>query len=51
MGVSVQPDEQIDISKTDARGGTTPHIVRYVLLISLVLVIAAFIVIVGFGAK
>ena len=49
--MSVQPDEQIDVTKTDARAGSTPHIVRYVLLISMVLVIAAFIVIVGFGAR
>ncbi|HTI30490.1 MAG TPA: hypothetical protein VL405_00020 [Sphingomonas sp.] len=47
--MSVQPDEQIDVPKTDARAGSTPHIVRYVLLISLILVIAAFVVIVGFG--
>ena len=49
--MSVQPDEQIDVSKTDARAGSTPHIVRYVLLISLVLVIVAFAVIVGFGVR
>lgn len=49
--MSVQPDEQIDVSKTDARAGSTPHTVRYVLLISLVLVIVAFAVIVGIGFK
>lgn len=49
--MSVQPDEQIDVSKTEARGGSTPHIARYVLAISLVLVIAAFAVIVGISAK
>ena len=49
--MSVQPDEQIDISKTDARAGSAPGYVRYVLLFSLVLVIAAFVVIVGFGVR
>jgi Flp pilus assembly protein TadB len=49
--VSVQPDEQIDVTKTEARAGSTPHVTRYVLLFSLILVIAAFIAIVGFGAK
>lgn len=47
----VRPDEQIDVTKTEARAGSTPHVTRYVLLFSLILVIAAFIAIVGFGAK
>ena len=49
--MSVQPDEQIDVSKTDARAGSTPHSLRYVLMISLVLVVVAFVVIVGFGVR
>lgn len=44
-------DEQIDISKTDARGGSTPRVTRYVLLISLALVIIAFAIIVGIGFR
>jgi hypothetical protein len=34
-------DEQVELTTTEARAGTTPHIVRYVLIISLVLVIVA----------
>jgi hypothetical protein len=34
-------DEQVELTTTDARAGTTPHIVRYVLIISLVLAIVA----------
>lgn len=37
-------DEKIELTATDARGGTTPHIVRYVLIISLILVV------IGLGA-
>jgi len=33
--------EEIHIEKDQARGGTTPHIVRYVLMISLFLAIVA----------
>jgi len=33
--------EEVHISTNEARGGSTPHIVRYVLGISLVLVIVA----------
>lgn len=38
-------DEQIEISETRARAGSTPHIVRYVLAISLGLAVLAMIVI------
>ncbi|MBA3898232.1 MAG: hypothetical protein H0X36_14100 [Sphingomonadaceae bacterium] len=38
-------DEPIVETTTEARAGTTPHIVRYVLGISLVLVIVAFVVV------
>ena len=34
-------DEHVELTTTDARAGTTPHIVRYVLIISLVLAIVA----------
>ena len=45
-------DEQpVELTKTEARAGTTPHIVRYVLLASLVLVIAAFAIILAIGFK
>ena len=35
-------NEQIEVTATEARGGTTPHMTRYILPISLVLVIAIF---------
>lgn len=38
----VEPDEPIYVSKEDARAGSTPHVTRYVLPISLVLVIVIF---------
>ena len=37
--------EEVEVTTTEARGGETPHIVRYVLVISLVLAIAAMSVI------
>lgn len=37
--------EEVEVSTTEARGGETPHIVRYVLIISLVLAIGAMSVI------
>ncbi len=43
-------EPQIELTKTEARAGTTPHIVRYVLGISLVLVIVAFAVILASGS-
>lgn len=39
-------DEHIEESKTDARAGETPHIVRYVLWISLALIVVLFAVLV-----
>jgi hypothetical protein len=33
--------EEVHLDKVEARGGSTPHVVRYVLLISLVLVVVA----------
>ena len=36
-----QPEKPEVLTTTEARGGVTPHIVRYVLIISLVLVVAA----------
>ena len=35
-------DDKIEISKQDARAGATPHVTRYVLGISLVLVVVVF---------
>lgn len=44
------PEEQpIHETATEARGGTGPGVMRYVLLASLVLVIAAFVIIVSAG--
>ncbi|WP_414902708.1 hypothetical protein ACMT1E_05695 [Sphingomonas flavalba] len=37
-------DEEIHRSKTEARAGITPHVVRYILLISLALAVLAMIV-------
>ncbi|MCK8456998.1 MULTISPECIES: hypothetical protein [Sphingomonas] len=36
------PNERIHIKTEDARAGSTPHMTRYILGISLVLVIAIF---------
>ena len=37
--------ERVEVTTDEARSGSTPHIVRYVLVIGLFLVIAAFAVI------
>lgn len=34
-------DPHVDVTKTEARAGTTPHVVRYVLMISLTLAVLA----------
>ena len=39
------------IDTESVRGGSTPHIVRYVLLISVVLVVLAFAIIVAIGGR
>ena len=38
------PNEQIHINTTEARGGATPGMVRYILAAGLVLVILGFII-------
>lgn len=38
-------DEQVEVTTNDARAGTTPHIVRYVLIISMILVIVGLTVV------
>ena len=38
-------DDKIELSRTEARGGSSNHVTRYVLPISLALVIVLFIVI------
>ncbi|WP_199743104.1 hypothetical protein [Sphingomonas ginsenosidivorax] len=40
------PNEQIHVSTDEARAGATPHMTRYILGISLVLVIVIFAVLV-----
>ena len=35
-------NEQIEVTTDEARGGTTPHMTRYILPISLVLVVIIF---------
>jgi len=42
--------EEVHVEKTEARAGATPNVVRYVLLVSLVLAIAAMSAIWIFGA-
>jgi hypothetical protein len=37
--------DEVHIRTTEARGGSTPHVVRYILVISLALLITAFAVI------
>jgi len=34
--------DEIHLNKTEARGGATPHITRYVLIISLALIVVLF---------
>lgn len=36
--------DEVHLNQTEARGGTTPHIVRYVLVASMALVVIAFII-------
>ena len=36
------PEPPIHISEQDARAGDTPHVVRYVLAVSLVLIVVIF---------
>lgn len=43
--------EEIHLSTNEARGGRTPHIVRYVLAISLILAIGALSAVWIFGAS
>ena len=38
-------DEQVEVTANEARAGTTPHIVRYVLIISMILVIVGLTVV------
>lgn len=38
-------EEEVHRTKTQARAGATPHVVRYILAISLALVILAYVVI------
>ena len=38
-------EEEVHRTETQARAGSTPHVVRYVLAISLALVILAYVVI------
>ena len=43
--VMADPNDQIQVSTDRARAGATPHMTRYVLGVGLVLVIAAFAII------
>lgn len=44
----MRDDQQEHLTTTEARGGTTPHVTRYVLGIGLALVIVLFILIWAF---
>ena len=44
------PNEQIHINATEARGGATPGMTRYILAASLALVVVIFAVLFGIGA-
>lgn len=46
-----QEDEPTEISGDDARSGATPHVTRYVLGISLVLVIVLFALVLLWGGR
>ena len=37
-----RPDDSVELSGTEARGGSTPGVTRYVLIFGLILVIAVF---------
>lgn len=43
-------DEQVELTRTEARAGQSNHVTRYVLGISLVLIVIVFTVIVVVGA-
>jgi hypothetical protein len=45
----VRDDEQEHLTTTEARGGATPHVTRYVLGVGLALVIILFILIWAFA--
>jgi hypothetical protein len=42
-------DDPVQLTTTEARAGRTPHIVRYVLGFSLLLVIVGMVAVLGFG--
>lgn len=42
-------DDQVEVTTTEARSGITPHIVRYMLIASLVLAIMALAIVLGFA--
>jgi hypothetical protein len=46
-----QEDEPTEINGTEARGGATPHVTRYVLGISLILVIVLFALVLLWGGR
>lgn len=44
-------DEPIEQTRTEARAGSTPGVVRYILIASMILIVAAFAIIVGMGMR
>ncbi len=50
-GATMADDEQIEISAQDARAGSTSHVTRYVLGISLTLVVVIFAVVLLFSQR
>jgi len=45
------PEEEEHISTNDARAGSTPHVMRYVLAASLALIVLAFAIILLIGLE
>jgi hypothetical protein len=50
-GAQMADDDKIEISKTDARAGSTPHVTRYVLGISLAAIVVIFAVLLIFSQR
>ena len=46
-----QDEDPTEISGTEARGGATPHVTRYVLGISLILIIVLFAAVLLWGGR
>jgi len=45
------PEDTTEVSGTEARGGSTPHVTRYVLGVSLVVVVVLFAILLIVGMR